>query len=235
MQALVSLVAGQQGVAEEHYRRLRPLLWRPDADLRWGGVLLMLVDLADAFADTDAALELCRQLEPWSTTDGALGIHTAFFEGPVCGYYGRALASAGRSEDAEPWLRRALTASATLRSRVYAARTSCDLAELLLGRGGAPAREGQTLANEALRTSRAVGMPGTVRRAERLLARVPDPLSPREREIARLVLDALSNREIAGRLVISERTVETHVRALLGKMGCANRTELIARRTELGL
>jgi DNA-binding NarL/FixJ family response regulator len=46
-----------------------------------------------------------------------------------------------------------------------------------------------------------------------------------------LVLRALSNREIAETLVLSERTVETHVRNVLAKYECANRAELIARRS----
>ena len=84
-------------------------------------------------------------------------------------------------------------------------------------------------------------MPGAVTRADRLLGQaVPapaghDPLSPREREIVALVVAVRSNREIAEQLVISERTVETHVRSVLAKTGCTNRTELVARRDELGL
>jgi DNA-binding NarL/FixJ family response regulator len=55
-----------------------------------------------------------------------------------------------------------------------------------------------------------------------------DPLTDREREIAGLVAEALSNKQIAERLVPSERTVESHVRHILAKLGLANRTELTA-------
>jgi DNA-binding NarL/FixJ family response regulator len=51
-------------------------------------------------------------------------------------------------------------------------------------------------------------------------------LTRREREVADLVVRALSNRQIADRLVLSERTVESHVRSILAKLGLANRTEL---------
>ncbi len=50
--------------------------------------------------------------------------------------------------------------------------------------------------------------------------------SPREAEIATLIATAMSNRQIAQHLVLSERTVETHVRSILAKLGFATRTEI---------
>ena len=65
------------------------------------------------------------------------------------------------------------------------------------------------------------------------LARVIDaPLTSREREVAALLAEALSNRQIAARL-LSERTVDSHVRSILAKTQCANRTEFVARRVTL--
>ena len=54
------------------------------------------------------------------------------------------------------------------------------------------------------------------------------PLTAREREVAELVGDGLTNRAIAGRLVVSERTVEGHVARVLSKLGIRTRSELSA-------
>ncbi|WP_462202653.1 helix-turn-helix domain-containing protein [Frankia sp. CcWB3] len=92
-----------------------------------------------------------------------------------------------------------------------------------------------TLAGAAAAEARRLDMPGPLARADRLLAdlaaarRETDPLTPREHEVAALVVQAMSNREIAARLVLSERTIESHVRSILAKLGCTNRTELVAR------
>lgn len=53
-------------------------------------------------------------------------------------------------------------------------------------------------------------------------------LTTREREIAALVAQGLTNREIAERLVISERTVEGHVEQTLNKLGFRSRTQIAA-------
>jgi predicted ATPase/DNA-binding NarL/FixJ family response regulator len=54
----------------------------------------------------------------------------------------------------------------------------------------------------------------------------PDPLTKREREIAELVALGLSNREIAERLVIAKRTVDSHLEHILAKLDFTSRTQV---------
>jgi DNA-binding CsgD family transcriptional regulator len=52
------------------------------------------------------------------------------------------------------------------------------------------------------------------------------PLGNREAEVARLVAEGLSNKEIGVRLFISERTVDSHVRSILNKLGFNSRAQI---------
>ena len=58
-----------------------------------------------------------------------------------------------------------------------------------------------------------------------------DTLTPRELEVAGLVAQGLSNREVAERLVMSKRTADTHVERILTKLSIASRTQIPAALT----
>ncbi len=89
---------------------------------------------------------------------------------------------------------------------------------------------------EAVTAARAIAEPIGQTRVLRSLAELspqrsssrqaPDHgLTDRELEVLRLLVDGASNREIAHRLTISENTAANHVRSILIKTGCANRTQ----------
>ncbi|HEY7173910.1 MAG TPA: LuxR C-terminal-related transcriptional regulator [Micromonosporaceae bacterium] len=107
------------------------------------------------------------------------------------------------------------------------AATQLNLGRLLLDRGDrATLAEAARHAQETLTLASRLDMPGTVTAAGHLAAEIAaqrddaDPLTMREREVPEMVTDAMSNRQIAERLVLSERTVESHVRSILAKTQC---------------
>jgi DNA-binding NarL/FixJ family response regulator len=60
-------------------------------------------------------------------------------------------------------------------------------------------------------------------------------LTPRERDVARLITQGLSNRAIAAMLVVSERTVDAHVEHIRAKVGLRSRAHLAAWASMHGL
>jgi DNA-binding NarL/FixJ family response regulator len=64
---------------------------------------------------------------------------------------------------------------------------------------------------------------------------LPEPLSPRELEILRLLANGSTNREIALQLVLAEGTVKNHITNILTKMNVPDRTSAALKARELGL
>ncbi len=136
----------------------------------------------------------------------------------------------------------AVTVNARIGARPFVALSRVDWAEALRGRGASgDDAAALVLARQAGAEARRLDMPGPSGRADQLVGQLQqaikaaDPLTQREHEIAQLVSAGLTNRAIADRLVLSERTVEGHVRSMLAKLQLTNRTELTAwalRRTQ---
>jgi len=90
-------------------------------------------------------------------------------------------------------------------------------AELAKGRALSPSRRIGAALEELAKAGLAAG---TQDRGIRLTAR--------EAEVATLVADGLSNKQIALRMVISPRTVETHVQHIMDKLGFTARSQIAA-------
>lgn len=77
--------------------------------------------------------------------------------------------------------------------------------------------------------------------ARRLMRQVAPPergladLTARERDVLRLIVEGLANKEIAHRLRIGEKTVKTHVSRVLDKLGVVDRTQAAVRAIRLRL
>ncbi|MFN2539483.1 MAG: AAA family ATPase [Mycobacteriales bacterium] len=85
----------------------------------------------------------------------------------------------------------------------------------------------RVLARQADAAITSLGMTALMPRSSALL-HTASPLSGREEEVSRLVAEGLSNRQIAERLVISERTAQNHVQHVLMKLDLSNRAQITA-------
>ena len=64
---------------------------------------------------------------------------------------------------------------------------------------------------------------------------IPEQLSAREREVLLLAAQGLSSKEVARRLFISERTVQTHLASIYDKLGSRNKTEALLLALKYGV
>ncbi|MDQ3933372.1 MAG: response regulator transcription factor [Actinomycetota bacterium] len=62
-----------------------------------------------------------------------------------------------------------------------------------------------------------------------------DPLTPRELDVVKLIAEAYTNKQIAGILKVSEKTVESHRANVLAKLGMRDRVELVRYAIRRGL
>lgn len=165
------------------------------------------------------------ELEPYRGRYVVGGAGGTTYLGPVELTLGACSSALGDWAAALEDLRRAGTLCREVGAPGLRVEADCLLAEAL-DRSGDPGAA-RTLARDVVPLARTLGMRPWLARLERL-AVAGDPLSPRERQIADLVADGLSNREIATTLVISERTAQNHVQHILGKLGFANRAQIAA-------
>ncbi|WP_370971055.1 AAA family ATPase [Amycolatopsis sp. cg9] len=231
---LCALLDGRRDEARAGYDALRPRLRDPDFIGQSPGIGPNLLPLLEAFEDVETAEWLAKQLAD-APPVGSAGAGT-FCSDCSSSWSARLAALLGRPDEAVPLFEAAIAWDARLGARPYVVHNRVRLAAELVVLGDLPRAE--TLARQAAEEARRLGMPGWLRRATELLDRArtaADPLTGREREIAALVAGALSNRQIAHRLVLSERTVESHVRSVLAKLGLANRTEVAAWAHRRGL
>jgi DNA-binding NarL/FixJ family response regulator len=70
---------------------------------------------------------------------------------------------------------------------------------------------------------------------EDVRAGAPDPLTPRELGVVKLIAEAYTNKQIAEILHLSEKTVESHRANVLSKLGMRDRVELVRYAIKRGL
>jgi DNA-binding CsgD family transcriptional regulator len=198
----------------------------------WLASLVYLTEAAARLSDAHFAEVLYAELEPFAGSNVMIG-HGVALLGSADRYLGMLATAMGDLGDAE---RRFVAAEALDRSMGAVTWTAHTLAERGLALGDDDAlREALALARDhgLARVVERIGpTPGVPLAGP---GATPDDLSPREITVLRLIAVGGSNRQIGEQLVISEHTVANHVRGILRKTGCANRTEATAYAYRRGL
>ena len=202
----------------------------------WLASLTYLTDACVAVGDETVAALLYPELAPLASSNVMVG-HLVAYYGAADRYLGMLAGTLGEWELAEAHFERALAANLAMEARTWLAHTNYEYARTLLARGDEHRDRAQALLVEADRLARVIGMASLHNRIRAIevppapggaggrVSDLPDALSGREAQILRLVARGLSNREIGAELYISEHTAANHVRSILRKTGCANRTE----------
>jgi DNA-binding CsgD family transcriptional regulator/tetratricopeptide (TPR) repeat protein len=224
-------------------------------DSLWWASLAYLADAAVVLGDRDAALAVYRELVPAR----GLVVQAAYMlaaYGAADRTLGELCVLLGRHRDAEAHFEAALRLERRARMPVWLARTQLAYGRFLGERSGPGDRERATA---MLRASREAGLAfGMARLTAETTALVdrfsaarntpaPDAgerpagdravgaLTARELALLPLLAEGRTNREIGERLHISQHTAANHVRSILLKTGCANRTEAAAWALRQGL
>ncbi|MFD3457773.1 AAA family ATPase [Streptomyces sp. NPDC058691] len=211
-----------EGRYAEAYQELKPLLDQSHEDLRWQGfaAVMPLVMAADRGSSRYEAARILAVLEEAARVTPAPLLHVQL-----------------------PYARAVLAADAVA-EELYMIALGQDLARWPLVRARTEYAYGQWLRRhrQAAR-SRAMLLSartafefigasdwaarGAGPTADSPLPSVKELLSPQETLIARLAAEGLSNREIAGRLHLSHRTIAAHLYRAFPKLGITSRSELV--------
>jgi DNA-binding CsgD family transcriptional regulator len=201
-------------VAADGLDPLRPTLWIAS--------LAYLADACSALGDEAIAALVYPELKPLAGGNVMVG-HMVACYGAADRYLGMLAATLGEDDDAVGHFERALELNREMGAVTWYAHTAYEYGRFLRSRR----REGaDRLLAEAADLAQRIGLPRLVGRIRELgMSELPDGLSPREAQVLDLVARGLSNRRLGATLSISEHTAANHVRSILRKTGCANRTE----------
>ncbi len=208
-------------VADEGLEPMRQTLWL--------AALTYLTDACSALGDETVAALVYPELAQLSGKNVMIG-HVVACYGAADRYLGMLASTLGEWARAEEHFERAAELNRRMESPAWLAHTNYEYARTLLASRRDERSRAAALLDEADRIATAAGMRALRSRIRAIGAAVPraappDQLSAREVQILQLVARGLSNRQIGLELFISEHTAANHIRSILRKTGCANRTE----------
>jgi DNA-binding NarL/FixJ family response regulator len=161
----------------------------------------------------------------------ASGAGCVAYFGPVALWLGIADGYLGHYEEAIDQLDHAVDVCTRNGAAGFRAEAQLALARVLIARGAPPdATRARALAHDVIGRADLIGAHALATAARTLLTELEPTtkhgLTRREREVANLVADGLTNRAIAKELFLSERTAANHVQHILDKLGLANRSQI---------
>ena len=236
--AVVLLAADRRDEAAASYQEAGPLeSWTLPAFFALPGYVYGVLAAAGVGRWDDLAMVLDRLDE--YRGEHAVGEGVSYL-GPVDLALGRGAAALGRLGAAVDHLASAVEQADRAGARGFAAEARYHLAAALVARDApGDADRAASVAIVADRQARELGMAAYVDRTAALAAHLrggqnPSTLTSRELEVATLVAAGLTNRQIADRLVISQRTAQNHVQHILTKLGFTSRSQIAAWTAGLG-
>jgi DNA-binding CsgD family transcriptional regulator len=235
---LMHALAGDRDQARAKFEEFRHMPGTAEVGPRWATLLTQIGIIAVLLDDTATADRVYQQMSGLAPSYMGDGSGTVFSSGSVQRLVGDLALATGRVDEAIHRYTDAIEMNARIGARPFLALSRLGLARALVARNLAAKGDpgdlatARALTTEAAAEFRRLDLPGPLATADALLtqidsaARAASPLSARESEVASLIARAMSNRQIAEQLVLSERTVETHVRSILAKLGYSTRTEI---------
>jgi len=230
---LVHALRGDHDLARATFAEFRHMPGTIEVGPRWAALVNHIGFVALLLDDTDTAERVYQEMSGLAPGYMAEGSGIVFCAGATERAVGDLALATGRVDEAIGRYTTAIEMNARIGARPFLALSRLGMAKALVARGVAgdlPAA--RALVTEAAAEFRRLDLPGPLSAADALLTRIDsaasaaNPLSRRESEVASLIALAMSNRQIAEQLVLSERTVETHVRSILAKLGYSTRTEI---------
>ena len=201
----------------------------------WLASLSYLAEACAELGDEGTAALLYPELAFYEGTNVMIG-HVVACHGAADRLLGMLASTLGDWDRAEQHFERAMALNRVMGARTWLAHTAYEYGRMQLRRG----LDGSQLLGEAERLATEIGLHALLHRvrslgAPRVVAGPPDGLSFREVQVLGLVANGLSNREVGAALFISEHTAANHIRSILRKTNCANRTEATSYAHKHGL
>ncbi len=224
----VLIELGMEEEARVELGRLAEQGLDPLRESLWLASLTYLTDVCAALGEERVAALVYRELEPLAGANVMIG-HLVTFYGAADRYLGMLATTLGEWDRAEQHFESAIELNRRMGADTWLAHSAYEYARLLLRSPDGDRARAAALLDEAAELAERIGMATLLARARSLGSAtptgLPDGLSAREAQILRLVARGLSNREIGAELQISEHTAANHIRSILRKTDCANRTE----------